>query len=363
MRVAVVGAGVVGLATTASLLDRLDKRPGHRPRGAAVTCYESVGPMSQRSAGQSRIFRLAHGSPELVELAEAARRIYRRWSEDLIRPSGTVVAGGDALEWAAAMAAAGAEHAVDEPRVTLPTKSIDAPYLFDPAGGVLDVVRIGALLQAMAGAAVVVDTVYRIEPAGHGVRVWSGGGRQDFDAVAIVAGAGTCPLAAQVGLYTPSTLAHHVRFTFPMSDPAARPSCLIDKSEAWQPGFTTYQHLVAPGQWAVGAHFGADAVAWELGRERVVAHSRRLTAEYVRENLNGVEDRIVDELYCNVMTSWGDGYGAVRTDSVVALYGDNLFKLAPVVGELLADAILTGSPVQGALEPDFQGSEHALREG
>jgi sarcosine oxidase len=57
VRVAVVGAGVVGLATTAALLER----------GADVVCFERAGgPMTERSAGSSRIFRLAHGTPELV---------------------------------------------------------------------------------------------------------------------------------------------------------------------------------------------------------------------------------------------------------------------------------------------------------
>lgn len=50
MDIAVIAAGVVGLATTAALLDT----------DVNVTCYEAVGPMSQRSAGGSRILRLAH---------------------------------------------------------------------------------------------------------------------------------------------------------------------------------------------------------------------------------------------------------------------------------------------------------------
>lgn len=352
MNVAVIGAGVVGLATTAALL----------ARGAAVTCFEAAGPMSQRSAGQSRIFRLAHPIPELVGLADAARREWQRWSElagrELIRPAELVVTGADVPRWAAAMAAAGADNAVtdgfdsaDAGRAALPVRSVPGPYLFDPAGGVLDVVGTGELLRGMTAGAVVLDTVYRLELIGSGARVWSGSGRHDVDGVVLVAGAGTCALAAQVGLYTPSGLAHHVRMTFPLADPTVRPSCLIERSESWRPGFTTYQHLVAPGRWAVGAHFGADAVAWEVGREPAVERSRRIVLDYVRENLDGVEDRIVDELYCTVLPSWSDGFGALRNDAVVTLYGDNLFKLAPVLGELLADAVLTGSPVTGMAAP------------
>ena len=348
MKVAVVGAGVIGLSTVLSLLEL----------GADVTCYEAVAPMSQRSSGSSRIFRLAHGSPELVELAERAHAVYKAWSEragvELLSRTGTVVAGGEVAEWASAMAAAGAEHAlVDDGtgRLGLPARSIAGPALFDPAGGVLDAQRTGEFLTACTRSAVVIDTVYRIELIDAGTRVWSATERREFDACVIVAGAGSCPLAAQVELYPPSALFHHVRLTFGLRDHAVRPPCLIDKSESWRSGFTTYQHLTVPGRWAVGAHFGPSESAWELGRERVTSTARRLTVDYVRENLDGVDDRIVDELYCNVTASWGDGYGVQRNGGVLTLYGDNLFKLAPVLGQLLADAALTGSTPKSVMAP------------
>jgi glycine/D-amino acid oxidase-like deaminating enzyme len=71
---------VVGLAATAAL----------RARGVDVTCYERAGAvMAERSAGSSRILRLAHASPELVELARRARAAFRAWEER----SGTVIVG------------------------------------------------------------------------------------------------------------------------------------------------------------------------------------------------------------------------------------------------------------------------------
>jgi len=357
VKVAVVGAGVVGLSTVLSLLEF----------GADVACYEAAAPMSQRSSGASRIFRLAHGSPELVELAEAARRTYAVWSEragaELVGGGGTAIAGPDVGEWSVAMSAAGAPHRVEDGqrRLGLPDRSIGGPVLFDPAGGVIDAGRIGEFLIARTVPAVALDTVYRIELLDSGTRVWSAGGRRDFDACVLVAGAATCSLAAQVELYTPSALFHHVRLTFPLADPARRPPCLIDKSESWRPGFTTYQHLTAPGKWAVGAHFDPADTAWELGRDRVVATSRRLTVDYVRQKLDGVEDRIVDELYCTVTASWGDGYGVQRNGGVLTLYGDNLFKLAPVLGQLLADAALSGSTPKSIMAPSLETNEPARR--
>jgi sarcosine oxidase len=47
MRVAVIGAGVVGLSTSLALLRQ----------GVDVVCYEAGEPMGERSAGDTRIFR------------------------------------------------------------------------------------------------------------------------------------------------------------------------------------------------------------------------------------------------------------------------------------------------------------------
>ncbi|HEY0640905.1 MAG TPA: FAD-dependent oxidoreductase [Pseudonocardiaceae bacterium] len=338
MKIAVVGAGVSGLSTTAALLDR----------DADVVCYESTGPMSQRSAGASRIFRLAHGAPELVELAERSLHEFRAWSArlgaELVRTTGTAVTGECVPEWAAAMAAAGAAHRVAEATPELlgtEVRAIDGPALVDLGGGVLDAEAVGRYLFGRARSAVVHDPVFRLERTAAGrARVHSVSGTQDFDACVLVAGAGSSHLGADVGLYVPAGLYHHARFTFPLLDGGARPVCLIEKSQAWRPGVTTYQHLVAPGQWAVGTHFDPADSAWELGRDHVVGTGRRLTLEYVRENLPGVDEQVLDELYCTITASWGDGYGAQREGPFLTLYGDNLFKLAPVIGTVLAEAAL-----------------------
>ena len=343
-----VGAGVIGLATTAALLEA--------DAGVDVTCFEAFEPMSQRSTGSSRIFRLAHQVAALVELAAESRSILRRWSaefgRDLVTGGGTVVTGADVPQCAEAMATAGAEHELRDPSsLGLPAAPIDGPALLDPAGGVMDAHGIGEYLLGRTKQAIVADTVYRIAETACGVRVSGAGGSGDFDVVVIAAGSGTCQLAAQAGLYTPSVLQHHLRLTFEMADPGRRPPALIDKSETWRPGFTTYQHLTGPGRWAVGAHFDPAAVAWEVGRDRAVEQSRRLTIDYVRENLAGVGERVVDELYCNVAAGWADGYGVVRRPAVIAVHGDNLFKLAPVVGRLLAGAVLDGSLPESTLMP------------
>ena len=69
MDVAVVGAGIVGLATAYELVRG----------GATVTVYERGEPGNGQSGGDSRIFRHAHDDPRLIAFAVEARAIWREW--------------------------------------------------------------------------------------------------------------------------------------------------------------------------------------------------------------------------------------------------------------------------------------------
>ena len=70
-----IGGGVVGLSATVALLRR----------GVDVRCYEVGEPMGERSAGDTRIFRLAHTYPDMVELAARSRTLFAEWSEPVPR--------------------------------------------------------------------------------------------------------------------------------------------------------------------------------------------------------------------------------------------------------------------------------------
>ena len=86
-KVVIIGAGVVGLATTHEL-----SLAGHD-----VRCFEKTAPGSAQSKGSTRIFRQAHGSPALVELAMRARRDWREWEDRfrrrLVGSEGLIVTG------------------------------------------------------------------------------------------------------------------------------------------------------------------------------------------------------------------------------------------------------------------------------
>jgi sarcosine oxidase len=330
MRIAVIGAGVVGLSATAALLEQ----------SADVVCYERAGePMTERSAGSSRIFRLAHREPELVALAADARAGFERWAEragrPMIVPSGCVISGADVPVWAAAMEAAGAplEMPAGPDRLRLPARRPPAETLLDPSGGVVDVDSVRDYLTGLTKQALRLETVDAVDADGH---VWTRSGPARFDVVLLAAGAGTSTLATQVGIAVPGELEHHARFTFPV-DPAIGWRSWIDLPAT---GLGSYQHASGPGRWAVGGHLDPAVTAWEVGRDAATAASREAVLEHAREHLT-VEPRVIETIYCTPTPGLGDGFHVQHAGRVVAVHGENLFKFAPVLGATLAAACET----------------------
>jgi sarcosine oxidase len=263
----------------------------------------------------------------------------------LIDPVGAAFCGDHIGQWARSMTAAGARvFLLDQSlvRERFPVRSLDGPVLFDPEGGVVSAELTGEVLVDRVGSALVREAADAVEVAGAGVRVRSRRGWEFYDALVIAAGAQTVALAEQVGLAAPGARKHHVRFTFALRDAGARPACLLDRSQGWRAGITSYQHLAAPGQWAVGLHGAPELDSWVQDRSVFTAMLRELTVEYVREFLCGVDAEPIGELYCDPLDGWGDGYEISRSGAALAVSGNNLFKLAPEIGAILADAALTG---------------------
>ncbi|SNY68669.1 sarcosine oxidase [Paractinoplanes atraurantiacus] len=328
-----IGGGVVGLSATAALLRR----------GADVRCYEAGEPMGERSAGDTRIFRLAHTFPDMVELAGRSRALFADWSgrsgTPLIDEVGTVVSGPEVANWAAAMATAGAAHEMVEPGsplLRLPAATFAGPALIDPAGGVIRVDRIRAFLVAAVADRLRAAHVDAVEEIASGVRIHAGRDVDVFDAALICAGAGTPALAAGVGIEAPAALEHHLRVSFPIRPGAPEPL------QCWITG-DTYQHLAAPGTWAVGADVDPALVSWAGGRPAAERASREVLIAYATEHLPFVEPRPVAEVYCTHDPALGDGLQFARNGRVLATYGENLMKFAPLLGDLLAQSCLDGS--------------------
>lgn len=327
MRVVVVGAGIVGLATAHVL----------REAGASVRCLEAGEPMGARSVGDTRIFRVAHGDPALVAEARRASQLWDDWSpaagRTLVGAEGVVVSGPRVPRWSAAMSAAGAIHRVV------------GGVLHDPAGGVLDLAAAGKFLvghvrpeRAEVGAVDADGTVHLVDGTSLAV-----------DAVVVAAGAGTPALVAPLGVEVPDTLEHHARFTF--TGPADHPCHLDGRADG--PLASTYQHRTGAGHWAIGGHLPDADTAWELGADEVARRSRAAVVDHVRRHLPHLDPTPVSEVRCTPTRGLDDGVHTARVDAVHVVWGENLAKLAPRIGEMIAADVVGDTPVASG------GRDHA----
>ena len=352
-----VGAGIVGLSTAYAL----------RRYPVTVRCYDAAEPMSGRSRGDTRIFRLAHDTATLVRYAVRAGVGWARWERTagrtLVGAETTVISGDGAAERYATMRAAGVRCGLHEGArsvAALPASAdTPGPFLVDPAGGVIRAAATGAFLRQAVGRTTRTDAVERVTVHGDTATIHSAGGSWQCDAVLIAAGTGTPALAAPLGIDVPDRLEHHFRFTFPLTEgpvterpvtegvgtegrvtEGVAPPCWIERSSAWRDGFTTYGHAVAAGRWAVGAHLPAEDTDWSLPVDEARRRASAAVTAYVTEFLGGtVEPTVLDEVYCAPTVGLGDGVQVARTGPVLAVWGENLFKLAPALGADLAAAV------------------------
>jgi hypothetical protein len=127
-----------------------------------------------------------------------------------------------------------------------------------------------------------------------------------------------------------------------MRSGVSRALCRWDRSQAWQPGFTGYGHLAGPGLWAAGLHLPGRQIRWEVGREQAVQASAEAVGRYVTEYLTGLLPGAVETVYCTTIADAGDGVSAERTGSVLAVWGNNLFKHASYLAEVLVTGLASG---------------------
>ncbi|MFD0207294.1 MULTISPECIES: NAD(P)/FAD-dependent oxidoreductase [Saccharothrix] len=341
--IAVVGAGVIGLATTEALVRR----------GADVTCFDGRPPGSGLSGGLTRTFRNRHDDPRVVGLAVAGRAGFRGWEERLgrrlIGDEGTVYAGMDEAD-AAGLRANDVPHHFAEPErhreLFGPLAPVSGRLLVDPGSGAI---RAGRTIDALTGW--VGD---RIIPADiHSVTVPSDGGTVEIQTteaiyrarhVVICAGTAVPRLAAGVGFEVPLRQALHARPHFRVREEyRGEPlPCWVDRSGEF-------------GEWVYGSPIGSTGsyVFGLIGPDVDVpfdargalppgstmdVHVERLRS-YVRKAMPGLDPEPVGIRVC-VMTKLpvgSDGLRVWHRPGVSAVAGHNLFKLAPALGELLAD--------------------------
>ncbi len=322
--VGVVGAGIVGLAAADALARA----------GVDVRCFEAAEPGSGQSAGYTRVFRHVHDRADLVELVSHARRRWDDWSElagrPLIGDEGVLFASPDAEGVAALFAAAGVEHRLvdeDEQRRLL-------PILAPPGGAALYDVRGGAIRVRETVAALVArleDRLLRQEvfSAHRDGDVETAAGAWRFDRVLVCAGARTPELAVPLGVDLPLEIRDHTRATFRSGEVHRRLACWMDRTSAY--GATVYSGPVPElGGFAVGLATEDSDPAGSVARVR----------GYVERALPGLDPEPIDTITrpLTILPWHPDAFAVWEAGAVLVFAGHNLFKFAPVLGDLLADA-------------------------
>jgi sarcosine oxidase len=345
--VAVVGGGIVGLATADALLRR----------GAAVACLERGAPGHGQSAGAARGFRHLHADAALIRLAAEARAGWRRWEERagavLLEDGGALRLSGEVEAEAAALRAAGLPARVlTRAQAPLPWLAGDAePLLLDPGGGALRARPAFAALARWVGGALVRAEARGLEPRGGGVRLRTTAGDVECARCVVCAGAGTERLVAPLRIAIARERRAHLRLTFPVAEPATGPVPVwSDRSGRFGAG--AYGAPEGPERYAVGLTVPDYPLVEDPAAEAVPAGpdlrpARGRLVEYVRTAFPGLVPRPVDgvlRLTTTLRARGSDAFGLWDRDGVLALAGHNLFKLAPRLGDLLADAALGAEP-------------------
>ena len=317
---------MVGLATALAAQDR----------GARVTVLEAEAPGAEGSAGPGRIFRHIHDLDELVPLAAAARRAWdeagERFGRPLIDGRGALMAGGPRERYAASLAANAVAHELVAAEDLPPRMAPLGPGLLDPGGGTIDAEGyVGALAEALADRIEFAGAREVLDDAG-APAVVTDHRRIEAGAVLVSAGAATPGLVAPLGIDLPVETTDHRRVAFGGAGAEGLP-CLLERSMTQL--MTGYLTPVAGGGVCLGTRAADD-----LPEDEAVA----LTAGYLAAILPGADATPTGVVRCAsvVLAGHPEAFALYRAGPVAAFAGGNLFKHAPALGPLLAEALLEG---------------------
>jgi sarcosine oxidase len=349
LEVAVIGAGIVGLAATDAIARR----------GVGVRCFDAAVPGQAQSGGLTRIFRHRHDDERLIDLAVKARQGWQRWEERsgrrLLASHGVLFAGLGESDGSGLARHNVPYRVVDGqelPAALGVVAPMNAPVLVDELGGAIRARRAVEILQCWVGGHLERAEVLGVagQPGGNGAWVQTGHGLYAARHVLVCAGAGTRRLAAGLGLDVPVSYALHARPTFRLREDlseAALP-CWVDHSG--EHGEEVYGSPVgSSGRYAVGLSGADDSLPLGAGAELPPGADMdkfvRRVASYVTKAMPGLEPEVESVRLClsTRLPGWDDGFSTWQTDGVTVFAGHNLFKFAPVLGELLADAAIDGA--------------------
>lgn len=359
--VAVVGAGIVGLSVTASLLER----------GIKARCFETAKAGGAQSGGGSRILRTAYDDPEMLAFARRAVEGWSRWQEEfgapLVEQDGSILMVDDC----------------EKELIRLQNGGVDAVLLNFPEQHRLLPIRVPwdrpVILERNAGTVHAADTVGWLKKrcAGHlheDSEVIGLTEREDHvlvttrtaiwraERVLVCAGALTPTIARWFGATVRQVHSVHQRVLLKIRPEFRKlplPS-FRDKTDHRDGVLYVYGlRALHDDRYAVGLE------PTDLEREGgghpdvVVAH----TLDFARELLPGLDpdDFVIDSCVSTALAPPDPGLPWESERLVVERHGrcdffagGHLFKFAPALGESLAEVAM-GNPVPPIFLPQIAG--------
>jgi sarcosine oxidase len=329
------------------------------PRGIDVRCFERGEPGGGQSAGTTRLFRHTHDSDPLVLLALSARNAWKKWEDELgrrlIGDEGVLQFAGDLDHKAARLSAAAVPFELLDPAgqaAVLPgLRSPAERAIFEQAGGAIRARRTISFLSGLVGSSLVRTEVLGIEQApGNGYRLLVGDGLWRCQRVVLCAGVETSRLAAQLGIDIPVILRWHLRASFALREHAqgSRTACLQDLSGGH--GESVYGSPAGrSGQYALGllgptSDTPFDATTRAAPRGLSAGPLLERIVRYVDVALRALQSQPAAVRICPTtkLQQGKDAFGVWCERGLTAIAGNNLYKFAPILGEHLAEASVSG---------------------
>ncbi len=345
--VAVVGGGIVGLATAYALHER----------GASVTVYERGTCGGSQSGGESRIFRHFHDDTRLIDWARESRSIYREWEQTFE----TQLVVGNGVVWLAPEVTRPIERLTDagvrvEPldwgdlREHLPLLArYDGPAFLDLDGGSIRAAATTEALSNHSAGQIVSDEVLAMWPTRHeSVEIRTNGGRAEHGSAVVCAGVSTARLARSLGVSVPVQLSLHGRVTFPVENGyPAEPPCIVDDTDYFRPGGSYGTLTPGAREYSIGVEGNGRVPVREDFSTIEPARLESVTAgavDYVKSAFPGLTPTPLSFRHCWVTSlPWNtDAIGVWEAEQMYFIVGDNMFKHAPALGRALASAALDG---------------------
>jgi len=340
--IAVIGAGIMGLATAAAA----------SMRGASVVVFEqhNVGHSRGSSHGNARIFKLAYSDRAMVQLATQSQALWRELETvtdtDILNTTGTLDVG-DFKRRAHALAECGVDfEALDSHEVDRRFGySVDpgAVVLYQADGGVLQADRaiIALRNQAEARGARIVEysVVSRLDVSSNHVGITASTGEVEARVAVVTAGAWSKTLLEPTGIRLPATVTRETVTYLDVEEREPKPP--LSQWGSLPLGAVAYGLFTREGNLKVGLHRSGPEVDGQLEgiADSATIHQARIWAKRTFRLTSNPSVTAETCLYTNLPDERFliRRYGRIIVGSACSGHG---FKFAPIVGKQLATLAL-----------------------